>query len=32
MRSIEFLRHAESAAAGLPTSDLGDIPPTEREG
>lgn len=30
MRSIEFLRHAESAAnAGLPTSAPGDIPLTE---
>lgn len=29
MRSIEFLRHAESAAnVGLPTSDPGDIPLT----
>jgi probable phosphoglycerate mutase len=30
MKSIEFLRHAESAAnAGLPSSDPGDIPLTE---
>jgi 2,3-bisphosphoglycerate-dependent phosphoglycerate mutase len=30
VKTIEFLRHAESSAnAGLPTSDLGDIPLTE---
>ncbi len=30
MKSIEFLRHAESAAnAGLPSSDPGAIPLTE---